>query len=230
VLSVRITVNRPRRDASEKPFTLDLAFDAARGITILFGPSGSGKSTTLSAIAGLLRPDAGRIALGDDVWFDSEKDIDRPTHQRGVAFVFQSLALFPHMTAIENVAYGMERNLPTAEKRKRARDLLARFKVPHVEGRRPSTFSGGEAQRVAIARAFAMAPRIALLDEPFSALDQPLRTELAADVRGFVDDLGILLVHVTHEKSEARALGDRVVVLEAGRVKGEGKVPEILRG
>ena len=181
-LSVQIRTRRARKDeggvGDEASFSLDVAFDAAVGITILFGPSGCGKSTTLAAIAGLLRPDAGRIALGDDVWFDSARGIDRPPHLRGVAFVFQSLALFPHMTAAHNVSYGMDRHLSASEKRQRAEKLLARLKVGHFADRRPATFSGGEAQRVALARAFAMSPRIALFDEPFSAMDRQLRKDL----------------------------------------------------
>jgi molybdate transport system ATP-binding protein len=229
-LSVQIRVKRTRAEdgGQAEPFSLDLAFEAAPGITILFGPSGCGKSTTLAAIAGLLRPDAGRIALGDDVWFDSERGIDKPAHERGVAFVFQSLALFPHMTAVKNVVYGMDRALPSPEKRARAEALLSRLKVGHLADRRPAGFSGGEAQRVALARAFAMSPRIALFDEPFSAMDRQLRKDLVDDVRNFVSELAIPLVHVTHQRNEARALGDRVILLEAGRVTREGTARDLL--
>ena len=231
-LSVQIRTRRARKDeggvGDEASFSLDVAFDAAVGITILFGPSGCGKSTTLAAIAGLLRPDAGRIALGDDVWFDSARGIDRPPHLRGVAFVFQSLALFPHMTAAHNVSYGMDRHLSASEKRQRAEKLLARLKVGHLADCRPATFSGGEAQRVALARAFAMSPRIALFDEPFSAMDRQLRKDLIADVRSFVAELGIPLVHVTHQRNEARALGDHVILLEAGHIARQGAPQELL--
>jgi molybdate transport system ATP-binding protein len=231
-LSVAIRMVRARksseRGAKEESFTLDVAFEAAAGITILFGPSGCGKSTTLAAIAGLVHPDAGRIALGDDVWFDSERGIDRPPHLRGVAFVFQSLALFPHMTAARNVMYGMDRRLSSAEQRSRAEALLARLKVGYLADRRPVTFSGGEAQRVALARAFAVSPRIALFDEPFSAMDRDLRKDLVSDVRGFVSEFGIPLVHVTHQRNEARALGDRVILLEGGRITREGTSKELL--
>ena len=228
-LSVQIRSLRARKSGDkEESFSLDVTFCAVPGITILFGPSGCGKSTTLAAIAGLLRPDSGRIALGDNVWFDSECGIDVPAHRRGVAFVFQSLALFPHMTAVQNVAYGMDRALARAEKRSRAEALLTRLKVGHLADRRPVTFSGGEAQRVALARAFAMSPRIALFDEPFSAMDRQLRKDLVADVRSFVRELGIPLVHVTHQRNEARALADKVILLEAGRVVGEGTARELL--
>jgi molybdate transport system ATP-binding protein len=209
-------------------FALEVAFTAPPGITVLFGPSGAGKSTTLAAIAGLVRPQSGRVALGDEVWFDSATGVDRPVHTRGVAFVFQSLALFPHMSALDNVAYGIDRSQPLAERRARAVEMLARMKVPHLAERRPATFSGGEAQRVALARAFAMTPRIVLLDEPFSAMDRELRLGLATDVRAFADAARIPIVHVTHHRNEARALADRVVLVEGGRVRGVGSVAELL--
>jgi molybdate transport system ATP-binding protein len=231
-LSVRIRTKRARREDDARPgaepFALDVQFEAPAGITILFGPSGCGKSTLLACIAGLLRPDEGRVALGDDVWFDSEKGIDVPAHRRGVAFVFQSLALFPHMSAVHNVTYGMSRALPVAERDARAREILGKLRVGHLADRRPATFSGGEAQRVALARAFAMSPRIALFDEPFSAMDRQLRNELVNDVRTFVGELGIPLVHVTHQRNEARALGNHVILLEAGRVVREGTTRDLL--
>jgi len=228
-LSVRIRSTRARGSGDhEAPFSLDVAFEAVPGITILFGPSGCGKSTTLAAIAGLVRPDSGRIALGDDVWFDSALGIDRPPHLRGVAFVFQSLALFPHMTAARNVMYGMDRALSASAKRARAEALLGRLKVGHLADRRPATFSGGEAQRVAIARAFAMSPRIALFDEPFSAMDRQLRKELVTDLRTFVTELAIPLVHVTHQRNEARALSDHVILIDAGRIVRVGSAKDLL--
>jgi molybdate transport system ATP-binding protein len=211
-----------------RSFALDVAFDAPPGITILFGPSGAGKSTALAAIAGLVRPDAGRIALGDDVWFDAGLRIDRPVHLRGLAFVFQSLALFPHMTALENVAYGIDRALAKADRVARAMAMLERMRVAHLGARRPRTYSGGEAQRVALARAFARSPSVVLLDEPFSALDRELRRELCADVKDTVRELGLPALVVTHHRGEARALGDRVIMLDHGRVTGQGSVDEHL--
>jgi ABC-type sulfate/molybdate transport systems ATPase subunit len=132
------------------------------------------------------------------------------------------------MSAVENVTYGMSRTMPGAEKEERARALLARLKVAHLADRRPRTFSGGEAQRVALARAFATSPRIALFDEPFSAMDRKLRKDLVADVRAFVEEMKIPLVHVTHQRNEARALGDRVILLEEGRVARQGSTRELL--
>jgi molybdate transport system ATP-binding protein len=215
------------RLARGEGFALDVRFDAAPGVTVLFGPSGSGKSTTLAAIAGLARPTSGRIALGDEPWFDSAARIDVPVHRRAVAFVFQSLALFPHMTAAQNVAYGMQRELDREAKRARAMALLERLRVAPLADRRPATFSGGEAQRVALARALATEPRVVLLDEPFSALDRELRVDLVGDLREFVRELDVPVLFVTHHRQEARALGQRVVVLEGGRVERVGTVDEL---
>ena len=207
-------------------FDLNAAFEVGPGVTVLFGPSGSGKSTTLAAIAGLLTPREGRIALGDEVWFDSKAGIEEPVHRRGVSLVFQSLALFPHLTALANVEYGIDRAVPRGERRQRALDMLRRMKVAHVETRRPSTFSGGEGQRVALARAFARSPKVVLLDEAFSAMDRELRYELGADVRAMVTELGIPAVVVTHHRREARTIGDNAVLISAGRVDGAGPVSE----
>src|SRR2546423_1628404 len=160
-LTVDIHVER----AGGRDFTLDAKFSAPPGVTILYGPSGSGKSTTLAAICGLLTPQAGRIALGDEIWFDAARGIRCPVERRGIAFVFQSLALFPHMTALANAEYGLPRKMPRAERRQRAGQMLERMKVAHLAARRPATFSGGEAQRGALARAFAPSPRLVLLDE-----------------------------------------------------------------
>jgi molybdate transport system ATP-binding protein len=215
-------------EVSRAAFTIALDFEAPPGITLLFGPSGSGKSTTLAAIAGLLRPSRGRISLGDDVWFDHQKNIDRPVHLRRVAFVFQSLALFPHMTAAHNVAYGMKRELSREEKRQRALPLLERFRVGHLADRHPRTFSGGEAQRVALARAFAMEPRVVLLDEPFSAMDRDLRHSLAADLRSSAVELGVPFLHVTHHRQEARTLADHVVLIERGAIVSRGAPADLL--
>jgi molybdate transport system ATP-binding protein len=214
--------------ARASDFTLDVHFDVPPGMTILFGPSGAGKSTVLAAIAGLVRPDAGRIALGDDTWFDSATGVDRAVHLRGLAFVFQSLALFPHMTAAANVEYGIDRATAATDRRRLALAMLERMQVLHLAERRPRTFSGGEAQRVALARAFARSPRVVLLDEPFSALDRDLRRGLVADVKTIVSDLGVPAVLVTHHREDARTLGDRIVILDRGRVASSGIVTEHL--
>jgi molybdate transport system ATP-binding protein len=209
-------------------FDLDVAFEAGPGITILFGPSGAGKSTTLAAIAGLRTPDQGRIALGDEVWLDTRTRRTRAIHERGVALVFQSSALFPHLTARANVEYGIDRGVARAERQSRALAMLARMKVAHLAERKPRSFSGGEAQRVALARAFARAPRLLLLDEAFSSMDRELRLELLAEVRTQLAELAIPTLMVTHLREEARLMGERVVRLAAGRVAAVGSVEALL--
>ncbi|MCB9571085.1 MAG: ATP-binding cassette domain-containing protein [Kofleriaceae bacterium] len=226
-LAIRVQVKRAGHDHGAS-FELDVALEVPPGITCVLGASGAGKSTLLGAVAGLTRPDAGRIVLGDQTWFDAGKRIDVPVDRRRVAYVFQRLALFPHLNAIHNVTYGMSRTTPRAERHDQAIALLERMNVGHLARRKPRTFSGGEAQRVALARALAMHPRVILLDEPFSALDHELRVQLAGLVRGLVDELGVPMLHVTHSQGEARALADRVVRIERGRITAEGTPAEVL--
>ena len=210
-------------------FAVDVELACPPGVTCLMGPSGSGKSTILAVLAGLQRPARGRVALGDDVWLDRARGIDVPVHARRLAFVFQGLALFPHMTALANVEYGM-REVPRPERAARAAALLARVGVAHLAGRRPRTFSGGEAQRVALARALARSPQLVLLDEPFSALDRELRAQLIALVRELAAELAVPIIHVTHSVAEARQLADQVIRLEAGTVSARGTPAEVLAG
>lgn len=207
---------------------LDAAIEIPPGVTILFGPSGAGKSTLLAAIAGLVRPTRGRVALGDETWLDRAAGVDVPVHARRIALVFQGLALFPHMSALENVAYGIPGETTGADRRARAAASLDRFRAAHLANRKPSTYSGGEAQRVALARAFAMQPRLVMLDEPFSAMDRELRRELMALVPTLADDLGVPVLHVTHHRGEARAIGDRVILLAEGRVRSVGSAANLL--
>ncbi len=216
-----------RRKAGD--FVVDLEIEAKPGITILFGPSGAGKSSTLSMIAGLARPDTGRVALGERVWFDSDRGLDVPIDARRIGFVFQSLALFPHLTASDNVAFGLPRALSRKERQSKALEMLERFKVGHLERRKPRTFSGGEAQRVALARAFAISPSLLLLDEPFSALDRSLRRDLHQDLRNLVDSTKLPTILITHHPNEARALGDHLIAVRGGRVERQGPPSEVLR-
>ncbi len=210
-------------------FALDVELRCPAGITCVMGPSGSGKSTILAALAGLVAPSRGRVVLGDEVWFDHARSIDVPTHQRRLAYVFQGLALFPHMSALDNVAYGM-RHLARVERNQRAQALLDRVGVGYLAERRPRTFSGGEAQRVALARALARAPRLVLLDEPFSALDRDLRAQLTSLVRELVSELGVPLVHITHSTAEARMLADQVIRIDRGKIVARGEPSDVLAG
>jgi molybdate transport system ATP-binding protein len=209
-------------------FSLDVELACPAGITCVMGPSGSGKSTILSLVAGLALPDTGRVELDGAVWLDRAKNVSVPTHQRQLAFVFQNLALFPHMTAVRNVMYGMPRELDHPTRLAKAEALLDKVGVGHLARRRPRTFSGGEAQRVALARAIARSPKLVLLDEPFSALDRDLRAQLTALVRELVAELAIPMVHVTHSVAEARLLADQVVRIEKGRVVAKGKPADVL--
>lgn len=203
-------------------FALDVSVQVEPGITVLFGPSGSGKSTLLSLLSGLLRPDAGSVRLGGQLWSDSATGHWLPTHQRGLALVFQSPSLFPHLSVLANAAFGADRRLPRAQRLAHAQGVLDRMQVGHLAARRPRSLSGGEAQRVAVARALASQPRLMLLDEAFSALQQDLRAALVRAVRDHVHQAGIPLVYVTHDRDEARSIADRVLVLGGGRIVAQG--------
>ncbi|MSQ42303.1 MAG: ABC transporter ATP-binding protein [Dehalococcoidia bacterium] len=198
-------------------FQLDVAFAAERETVVLFGRSGSGKSVTLAAIAGLLRPDAGRIAIGGRVVFDAAAGIDLPPQRRHVGYVVQQLALFPHLTAAENIAYGLV-GMSREARRARVAELVALLSLQGLEARRPAALSGGQQQRVALARALARPVEALLLDEPFSALDEALRGDLRAELLRLQAEYELPIVFVTHDLREAHLLGDRVAVLDGGRV------------
>ena len=208
-------------------FQLDVELTCPPGITCVMGPSGSGKSTILQVLAGMYKPDVGRVCLGSECWLDIAKGVDVPVNERRLAYVFQSLALFPHMNALHNVQYALH-GMPRHESHARATQLLAKLGVAHLAHRRPRTFSGGEAQRVALARAIAREPKLILLDEPFSALDADLRAQLTKLVRELVAELGVPLVHVTHSAAEARQLGDQVIRVSHGKVVAQGKAADVL--
>jgi molybdate transport system ATP-binding protein len=209
-------------------FRLAVALEFGPGLSVLFGPSGSGKTTILSAIAGLLRPNTGRVTLGNQTLFDAEQGVDLAPNQRRVALVFQSLALFPHLDALGNVAYGVPGKSSKAERYERANAWLTRMRAAHLAHRYPSSFSGGEAQRVALARALASEPRALLLDEPFSALDHALVGELSAELVEHVNSLSLPVVLVTHDRELARELGREVTLLRAGSVERVGPACEVL--
>lgn len=226
-LTAELSVRRSGREGS---FALDVALDFGPGLSVLFGPSGAGKTTILSAIAGLLRPSAGRVELSGRALFDSVEGVDLAPNQRQVALVFQSLALFPHLDALGNVAYGVRGKSNQAARVELANAWLTRMRVTHLARRYPSSFSGGEAQRVALARALASEPRALLLDEPFSALDQALVSELCAELIGHVNSLSLPVVLVTHDRRLARELGCELTLLRAGRVERVGPSREVLVG
>ncbi len=220
---------RARKAPTAKwPLDLSVSFEVPPGVTILFGPSGSGKSTLLAIIAGLLPASEGRITLGSQVWLDSQTRTVLPVQRRQVSLVFQSLALFPHLSALANVEYGIDRASSRRDRGRRAGAMLERMGVGALAQRRPGSFSGGEAQRVALARAFACDPKVVLLDEAFSALEAPLRARLHSEVRALVAERGIPTLQVTHDRDEARTMGSRVILVKAGKVSAAGPIEEHL--
>ncbi len=195
-------------------------------VTVLFGPSGSGKTTLLRALAGLERPDAGHIRFGAETWFDAAARTFVPPRARGVGLLFQDYALFPHLTVAGNLGYGLHR-APRAEREARVAEVATRLGLTELLGRRPGALSGGQRQRVALARALAPRPRLLLLDEPLSALDAPTREVLRGELRALLEQAGVPAVLVTHDRTEALALGDRLVVLAAGAVRQVGPVHQV---
>ena len=224
-LSARVRVARP--GATSIFFLLDVAIEAPPGITILFGPSGAGKSTLLDSIAGVLRPDEGCIRAAGLVLFDSQRKINLRPNARSVAYVFQSLALFPHMTAEENVAYGLAA-LPRHERRFRAVEIMKAFGVDKFRTRKPAELSGGERQRIALARSLATRPLVLLLDEPLTGLDAHLKSAILDDLRAWNAAHRIPILYVTHSREEVSALGERVIAIDHGRVVSEGTPVEVL--
>jgi molybdate transport system ATP-binding protein len=195
----------------------------ASGVTALFGPSGAGKTTVLRAVAGLERT-GGHVRFGDEVW-DGAGTFVRP-RDRAVGYLFQDAALFPHLSVDGNVAYGLHA-VPRRDRTERVAQALAAAGADHLAGRRTRELSGGEAQRVALARALAPRPRLLLLDEPLAALDAPTRTRLRSDLRRTLVAAGVPALLVTHDRAEALALADRVVVLVDGTVRQTGSAQEV---
>jgi molybdate transport system ATP-binding protein len=196
---------------------LDVRIEVAPGECLaLAGPSGAGKSSTLRVAAGLLRPAAGRVTCGDQVWLDTERGVDLAPEARRCGFLFQDYALFPHLRAWQNVAYPL-RSMPRAERRARAHELLERFGLADRADARPATLSGGERQRVALARALAREPRALLLDEPLSALDARTRASAGRELAATLREAQVPAILVTHDFAEAAQLADRVAIVDAGR-------------
>ncbi|MGA7557836.1 MAG: molybdenum ABC transporter ATP-binding protein [Terriglobales bacterium] len=224
-LEVRIRKRFPNPEGS---FNLNVHFRALAGFTILFGASGAGKTTLLDCIAGLTDPDEGRIAVGGEDLYDSEKKQNVAAWKRRIGYVHQDLALFPHLTAEQNVAYGL-RALSAAERQARSREILDLFRIGHVRDRRPAQISGGERQRVALARALVTEPRALLLDEPLAALDRPTKSLLVGDLRQWNQNHRVPILFVTHNGEEVFALGDEVIMLDAGRIVAQGQPHEVMR-
>ena len=208
-------------------FAVDVAFDAPPGVTVLFGESGSGKTTVLRVIAGLVRPDEGRIAVGERVLFDSSANVDEPVPSRHVGYVAQHLALFPHLSVLENIRYGLAQ-LDRAERDRRANAVLDSLRIGDLRHRKPANLSGGERQRTALARTLVTDPCVLLLDEPLSALDYATQTRIIDDLRAWDRQRRLPIVYVTHAHREVYTLGEHVVFLDAGRVQTSGTPHDVL--
>jgi molybdate transport system ATP-binding protein len=208
-------------------FLLDISFEAGPGFTILFGASGAGKTTLLDCLAGVARPNTGRISIGERTLFDSSQRVDIPTAQRRVGYVFQDLALFPHMTVEQNVLYGLS-HLAAEDRAKRVRAILDTFRIGHLSKSRAREVSGGEGQRVALARTLVTDPEFLLLDEPLGGIDAPTKSHVIDDLREWNRSHQIPILYVTHSREEVFALGERVLVLDAGRIVAAGTPHEVM--
>jgi molybdate transport system ATP-binding protein len=204
-----------------RDFMLQVGFTLAPGITIIFGPSGAGKTTLLDCVAGLTTPDSGKIEVGERVLFDHARKTNLSVQSRRIGYVFQDLALFPHLTVAENIEYGLS-GVDKNGRRQKRDAILESFRIAHLRERRPGEISGGERQRVALARALVTDPCILLLDEPMAALDAATKSRIIDDVRAWNAAHAIPILYVTHNREEVFALGDRVLVLENGRIIADG--------
>lgn len=213
--------------AEAHAFTLEVDFQATPGFTILFGPSGAGKTTLLDCVAGLSQPDSGRIAVGKRVLFDSTQKTNLTVAKRRVGYVFQTLALFPHLTVEQNVEYGLA-HLPHVERATRVSAILQAFRIAHLANQSARRISGGESQRTALARTLVTDPDVLLLDEPLAALDAATKTKIIDDLREWNRAHRIPILYVTHSREEVFALGERVIVLDAGRIIAQGTPHEVI--
>jgi len=224
LLSVQI---RKRFAGSGVNFELDAAFEVPAGITILFGASGAGKTTLLDCIAGLATPDSGRIEIAEEELLDLERGTNLAAQQRRIGYVFQDLALFPHLSIKKNIEYGLQ-SLDRSERHHRSEALMSSFRISNLRGRKPAEISGGERQRVALARALVTDPCLLLLDEPMAALDASTKSKIIEDMRAWNRGHRIPILYVTHSREEVFALGERVLVLENGRIIAQGTPHEVM--
>ncbi len=223
---INVCIQKKFAAAKRNHFSVDVQFSTPPGVTVIFGPSGSGKSTVLHCVAGLLAPDSGSISIGAETFYDSARSVNNPVQLRRVGYVFQDLALFPHMSVARNVGFGIREK--AAEKPRLVANVLEKFRIAPLANHRPAEISGGERQRVALARALVTQPRLLLLDEPFSALDDELKHDIIADLKRWLRENAIPVLFVTHDREEARALGDRVLLLKSGRITADCAVQEAM--
>ena len=210
-----------------REFVLDAQLAVPPGITILFGASGAGKTTLLDCVAGLLEPDGGNISLRGRTLFDKTAGVNLPTRKRSLGYVFQDLALFPHLTVEANIRYGLA-NIPREGQVRRTAAILESLRASHLCARYPGDISGGERQRVALARALVTDPELLVLDEPLGGLDAPTKAAIVDDLSAWNRAHQIPIIYVTHDRGEVFALGERAVVLEGGKLIAQGTPHEVL--
>ncbi len=219
-MDIQVNIRKTLR-AKGRSFTLAARFDSGDDFVVLFGPSGSGKTVTLQSIAGLLRPDAGRIVVGGRVVFDAQRRIDLPIRRRGVGYLFQDYALFPHLSVLENVGFALRRPLQwrlSRAARARVRELLDVFELEDCAQAMPRELSGGQRQRVALARAMITRPAVLLLDEPFAALNPLLRARMRAELKRVQDHFKVPVILITHDQDDVETFADTLVVFDQGRI------------
>jgi len=226
MLDARIRKRFPA-GADSAGFSLEIDLKADSGVTVLFGPSGAGKTLTLDCIAGFVVPDSGRILLDDEMLFDGDRRVSVPPQKRHCGYVFQNYALFPHMSLRKNLQFALQ-DAPRLDRHRRINDMLQRFSLTDVAGRRPHQVSGGQQQRCSIARAIIRQRRILLLDEPARGLDAPLRQDLYGIIRQVNEELRIPVLLVSHDLDECFTLANQMVVLSEGRIVQTGSPKEIV--
>lgn len=222
----RLVVDVEKRLAA---FRLQVRLEVGTEVLVLFGPSGAGKTTTLDLIAGLADPDSGEISLDGTPFYQRDRrgrTRSLPARKRRVGYVFQHYALFPHLTAVENVAFPLRRH---RRGRERALELLERMRLSHLADRFPYQLSGGQQQRLAVARALAVDPRLLLMDEPFSAVDAAMRERIQRDLIELQEELRLVVIYVTHRLEDAFAMGDRIAVVREGQIEQVGPIDDVFR-
>lgn len=226
-MSLHVRLCKNHRSTGVSGFQLETEFRVNPGVTVIVGHSGAGKTSVLRCIAGLSEPDEGFVAIGNRLLFDSGQRINVDVAQRRVGFVFQDLALFPHLSVQDNITYGLRR-LAKSERQHRLAEVLKAFQIEHLWRRLPREISGGEQQRVALARSLVTEPSVLLLDEPLSSLDPRTKAGIIEDLRSWNNARGIPVIYVTHDYEEVLAMGDHVIALEQGRIVAEGSPHEIV--
>ncbi len=214
--------NKEKKDV----FSLDVDFEMKNELVVLFGPSGSGKTTLMKCISGITPPDLGKIAVNDKIYFDSDRKINLPIQKRSLGYVFQTYTLFPHMNVRKNIECGLK-GWEKEKKENKVREMLDLLHIEELETRYPFQLSGGQKQRVALARALAPEPCLLLLDEPFSALDRAIRTDLTEKIKNLQREIDLPLLFITHNLEEAFLLADRILILYGGKIQQFGTPEEI---